>query len=245
MTGFAKLPPELRLLVLRNLLSNYKRSSDRGTLSQYASICREWQAIVEQYSFSELYITLLRLPKFAEYVQNGRRRCVKRIRLHVELPHYANDPCEVREGWEDKMKNNEIFTATFRDLFNTLSEWKDEDVCKNGIQLFFSISSCSDLRNTPPEIWQRRRWNSRDIGEKRFGDSVIDFIGQDEEFKRIELLKPVHAITSFQTCPLNRRAIMPMAYSDIIAKLPRLKQVSLGLIRERRLQIRRAVFDSK
>lgn len=246
MQGFPRLPPEIRVEIVKRLLDHWKIDGCDDDLAPYASVCREWQAVVERHTFAELRLTHRRMPDFGRFVTGRRRRgCLGRVQLHVELPEYANDPCEERETWEDKVANNTLFTHTWQQLFAILHTWADDEVTPGGIALFFSISSKSDLRNSTFELWQRRRWNVKDIGEKRFADSYIDFIGQDEELDRQNLLKPVYAITSFKTCPLIRRSVMPAAYSDIIARLPRVKEIDLDLIKERRLVLRRAIFDRK
>ena len=243
MALFMSLPGEIRVAIVNRLLDYWKLDNDGEDIAPYAVVCREWQAVIERHTFSNLKLTNLRMPEFAQYVRNSRRRCLKRINLHVDLPEYFNDPCEHKETWNDKMANNWMFSTTFRGLFSTLHQWDDHEVRQGGIHLFFSMSSPSDLRNTAFDLWQRRRWNNNDIGEKRFADSYVDFVGQDEEFKRTSLLKPVYAITSLETCQLIRRSIMPAAYADIIANLPRLKEVSLDLIKEKNLLSRRLIFD--
>jgi hypothetical protein len=245
MLGFPLLPPEIRVEIIRRLLDHWHLDGWNESLAPYASVSREWQAVVERHTFAELKLTHRRLSDFGQIVAGARRPCLNRINLHVELPEYDNDPCEERESWEDKVANNRLFTQTWQQLFADLHAWGDDDVVRGGIHLFFSISSKSDLRNSTFELWQRRRWNVKDIGEKRFADSYIDFVGQDEELKRQNLLPPVYAVTSFKTCPLIRRSIMPAAYSDIVARLPHLREVDLDLIKERRLVLRRAIFDRK
>jgi hypothetical protein len=244
MTNFNNMPTEIQQVTVGFLIEAVLHEKDKDTkLAPYVTVCRDWQAVIERYTFSNLTITLDRIPKFGEYVQNHRRRCLRHIDLHVELPTYENDPCQEKEAWQDKLMNNTVFTATFRDLFRILHDWDDGDVVEEGISLLFSIWSASDLRKSGFELWQRRRWNVSDIGEKRFSESYIDFLGQDEELKRLDFLQPVYAISSFRTDPLNRRAIMPAAYCDIIANLPRVRDVSLDVVKERRLILRRSIFD--
>jgi hypothetical protein len=243
MASFMRLPGEIRIEVLKRLIDHWRIDGDKGSIAAYTSVCREWQAEIERYTFKELHLSHTRMEDFGNIVKYNRRRCLERINLLVDLPEYENDPCEERETWEDKMANNQAFTRTFRDLFAFLAAWSDDDVCRDGIYLYLNVSSKSDLRNSGFELWQRRRWNVKDIGEKRFADSYIDFIGQDEEHNRTRLLRPVHAITSFETDSLIRRSIMPEAYSDIVAMLPRLRELSLDVIKERRLAARREMFD--
>ena len=243
MQGFACLPPEIRTEIVKQVLDHWVVGGDSEAVAPYATVCREWQSIIERYTFSNLKISLRRIPQFAQLVTHNRRRCLRRIHLHVELPEYLNDPCEERETWVDKVENNRLFTSTLGDLFACLHEWDEDEVADEGIHLYLSMSSESDLRNTSLELWQRRRWNLKDIGERRFAESNVDFLGQDEESQRHCALKPVYVITSFETCQLIRRSIVPAAYSDIIAKLPRVRKVVLEILKDRLLTVRRAFFN--
>jgi hypothetical protein len=212
-------------------------------LAPYATVSREFQAVVEPWIFRNLFLTPEKLIKFDSTVRESRRRCVHRIELHVDLDPYFNDPCDQRETLVTKLGNNQRFTDSFTTLFRSLATWPEHEVYKKGIALTFSVSSPSDLRNAQFELWQKRRWNAMDIGEKRFADSCLDFVGQDE-LKRVNLLPPVYAITSFQTSELNRRVVSPCAYADIIMQLPRLETVQLHIYKEKRITSRKVTFDN-
>jgi len=182
------------------------------------------------------------MGEFEQYVTRNRRRRLRIIRLQVKLPTYDSDPCTSRETWDDKMANNQIFTLTFKRLFGTLSQWPDDIVAPGGIKLEMCTSSPSDLRNAPFDVWQKRRWNANDIGEKRFADSVLDFVGNSEVERVVGIFEQVFAITSFKTSVIDRRAIMPAAYAEIVAALPRARDVQLDIIKEKRLPLRKLAF---
>jgi hypothetical protein len=245
-----RLPPEIRASIVGFVVeayehySNARHSSGRCGLSlaPFASVCKEWQQVVEKTTFTELHLSLDRMDDFEKYVVGSRRRRLQSIRLHVKLPAYDSDPCTSRETWDDKLANNSIFTLTFQRLFSALTHWPDEVVGQDGIKLEMCTSSPSDLRNAPFDIWQKRRWNAHDIGEKRFADSVLDFVGNSDVERVVGIFDQVWAISSFKTSVIDRRAIMPAAYAEIVAALPRVKDVQLDIIKEKRLPLRKLAF---
>lgn len=243
MVNFLHLPPELRAAVVESVVDHWRYGDESDSIAGYASVCREWQAIVERFNFSVLRVTQASLDDFETSMVRSRRRVVRQINLHVELPTYDNDPCERKETWEDKAENNACFTRAFYHLFRIMSSWTSEDTHRAGIDLILTISSPSDLRNANFELWQRRRWNIKDIGEKRFADSWIDFVGQDEEFDRVNLLPEVKVIRSFTVSPQNHRALMPPAHADVIARLPGLKEACFDITKDRKKETRKIHFN--
>ncbi|SPO02819.1 uncharacterized protein DNG_05494 [Cephalotrichum gorgonifer] len=251
-TTFIHLPAELRELVLSFLAEKYAFNHDylspldrRPSLSlaSYASVCREWRYVLERTTFSSLCVHIGRLDDFARYVTAERRRRVRHILLHVRLPPYPCDPCTEKESWAVQLENNGNFTKTVCRFFEIMNEWEPEEVCPGGVSLEMSVSSPSDFRNMPFPLWESRRWNMTDIGDRRFLDSALDFIGQDEEARVVGLLRPAYAVTSFTAGAVGRRTIVPGAYGEIISALPCVRQVSLTLSKEQRLLLRNLYFS--
>lgn len=245
MDRFYQLPPELRATVVESLVDHWRYADEQESIAPYASVCKEWQALVERYNFSALRVTQESLNEFDAYMVGSRRGLLKQINLHVQLPNYDNDPCEKKETWEDKFENNMCFTKAVHGLFRLMSSWTFNEACREGVDLTLSISSPSDLRNANFELWQRRRWNIKDIGEKRFADSWIDFVGHDEEFARNNPLPRVDVIRSFLASPQNHRALMPAAHADIVARLPCLREASFDILKDRRKETRKIHFNRK
>ncbi|KAE9576854.1 hypothetical protein CGMCC3_g7133 [Colletotrichum fructicola] len=243
MDRFYQLPPELRATVVESLVDHWRYADEQESIAPYASVCKEWQALVERYNFSALRVTQESLNEFEAYMVGSRRGLLKQINLHVQLPNYDNDPCEKKETWEDKFENNMCFTKAVHGLFRLMSSWTFSEACREGVDLTLSISSPSDLRNANFELWQRRRWNIKDIGEKRFADSWIDFVGHDEEFARNNPLPRVDVIRSFLASPQNHRALMPAAHADIVARLPCLREASFDILKDRRKETRKIHFN--
>ncbi|KAF6845430.1 oxoglutarate iron-dependent oxygenase [Colletotrichum musicola] len=245
MGNFNRLPPELRALVVESLVDHWRYGDEREptSIAPYASVCKEWQAIIERHNFSFLRVMQNSLDQFESSVVGSRRSILTMIILDVTLPTYDNDPCEKKETWEDKADNNRCFTKAVYGLFRILSTWFLEEAHRDGIDLILHISSPSDLRNANFELWQRRRWNIRDIGEKRFSDSWIDFVGHDEVFGRTNYLPRVQVIRSFQASPNNHRALIPAAHADIVAKLSGLREATFDIIKDKKKETRKIHFN--
>ncbi|TDZ87560.1 hypothetical protein C8034_v006713 [Colletotrichum sidae] len=243
MPRFFQLPPELRAAVVESLIDHWRYGDESDSIAGYAAVCKEWQAIIERFNFSRLRVTQLTLNEFGTSMVGSRRGIVRHINLHVQLPTYDNDPCEKKETWEEKAENNMCFTRAVYGLFYWMNSWALQDIHREGIDLVLSISSPSDLRNANFELWQRRRWNIRDIGEKRFAESWVDFVGRDEEYQHMNLLPPVKVIRSFQASPQNHRALMPAAHADIVAGLPGLQEASFDILKDKKKEIRKIHFN--
>lgn len=244
MGEFKQLPPELRALVVESLVDHWRHDEREPTsIAPYASVSKEWQAIIERHNFSFLRVTQNSLDQFESSVVGSRRSILTMIILDVILPTYDNDPCEKKETWEDMAGNNRCFTKSVYGLFRILSTWVLEEAHRDGIDLILHVSSPSDLRNANFELWQRRRWNIRDIGEKRFSDSWIDFVGNDEVFGRVNYLPRVQVIRSFQASPKNHRSLIPAAHADIVAKLSGLREATFEIIKDKKKETRKIHFN--
>lgn len=253
-TTFMSLPPELRGIALgflarehvfnHDYLSPLDRRPSRS-LAPYASVCREWKHVLERTTFSSLCLHLDRLDGLERYVTGERRRRVRHILLHVQLDSYPCLPCTEQESWATKLWNNRTFSKTLVRFFEIMHEWERHEVVPGGISLEMSMSSPSDFRNVPLQLWERRRWDRNDIGDRRFVDSAVDFIGQDEEARAVGLLKPVHVISSFTSGAIGRRTVLPAAYGEIISALSGARKVSLTLAKEQRLWMRKVYLTRK
>lgn len=253
-TTFMSLPPELRQIALgflarehvfnHDYLSPLDRRPSRS-LAPYASVCREWRDVLERTTFSSLCLNLGRLDELERYVAGERRRRVRHILLHVQLDPYHCSPCTERETWANKLWNNRTFSNTLARFFDIMHEWERSEVAPGGISLELSMSSPSDFRNVPLQLWERRRWDGNDIGDRRFVDSAVDFIGQDEEARVVNLLKPVYVISSFTSGAIGRRTVLPGAYGEIISALSGARKVSLTLTKEQHLRMRKVYLSRK
>ncbi len=134
-TSWHCLPAEIRILVLRVLLQ------DGCSLAGFATVSREWQAIIEPHNFARITLTSSRLADFGSIIHRNRA-LVRYVRLCLELQEYDCTLCEPRDLETMGISNtdNILITTTFLDLFSTLSTWEP-----NGdLLLDISIHSPSD-----------------------------------------------------------------------------------------------------
>lgn len=246
--NFSSLPPELRQLILAFVAQDYldddylhRRPS--LSLAPYTAVNHEWQHAFERTIFSSLRLHPGRLDDFAAYLTGERRRRVKRIVLHARLDEYACAPCADEETVAEKLENNRRFGRTLAGFFEIMHGWEAGEAAPGGISLEVTVSSPSDFREAPFDVWDRRRWDRADIGDKRFLRSAVDFAGQDDEARKLGLLKPVYVISSFTAGSIGRRTVHPGAYGEIISALPCVRRVSLSLPKELRLPMRKLHFS--
>ena len=128
--GWNDLPSELRHMVFDHLIPEPVIKSRVGggpffyrPLSKYAAVAREWQLSFESATFKYLTIRQSDLPSLAKIVTEERRPLIHGLWMHVELPTYDCESCDMMESDEEAHDNNVIFTTAIWDLFNILSKW--------------------------------------------------------------------------------------------------------------------------
>ncbi|KAK8128612.1 hypothetical protein PG984_009720 [Apiospora sp. TS-2023a] len=138
--GWAKLPAELRIMILENVCSTrftYEWSGAspeeklRPRLAPYARVCREWQPHFESLTFRSLTLHQADLDDFQYCLSRQPRRIayLRWIHLRLALREYDCDRCRQPENEEEQADNNEILTAALYGLFHILAEWsKDSEV---------------------------------------------------------------------------------------------------------------------
>jgi len=138
--SWRSLPPELRLMVLRELklLEASQPCCETGlpvaeavptpryTWARYAMVNKEFRAFFEAISFGSLYLSQEDLPYFGSIMQGERRTFVRHIGLRVHLPTYDCSRCRTPESAEETRENNTIFTNAVWDLMTILSHWSAE-----------------------------------------------------------------------------------------------------------------------
>lgn len=138
------LSAEIRTLILDALIYG------GGTLSSLATVCREWQVLIERHNFSRIRLTPLRLVDFGAMVHRNRA-LVGYIWFCLELPDYDCTECAPpTDGDEDEddyppiedTTHGSINTA-FEVLFSALSTWES----RNEMVLDISFYSHSDSKH--------------------------------------------------------------------------------------------------
>ncbi|KAK7981550.1 hypothetical protein PG988_003788 [Apiospora saccharicola] len=138
--GWAKLPAELRIMILENVCSTrftYEWSGAsleekrRPPLAPYARVCREWQPHFESLTFRSLTLHQGDLDDFQYCLVRQPRRIayLRWVHLRLALREYDCDRCRQPENEQEQADNNEILTAALYRLFHILAEWsKDSEV---------------------------------------------------------------------------------------------------------------------
>lgn len=137
--NWADMPLELREMILEAL----EDSLQGGKTASYASVCKEWNRILEPYIFKRLKLSLKRIQEFKKIVTDRRRPFVQFIWFRFE-----------RAVYQDELDNVKFSYAIFH-LFQTLSEWGERNKGHPGIVLELSAFSVADpwhsMKDTVPK----------------------------------------------------------------------------------------------
>ncbi|KAJ5200092.1 hypothetical protein N7472_005296 [Penicillium cf. griseofulvum] len=195
------LPPELTTIVLE-----YVISEENANLALYATVNRDWQAIIERRTLSRIKINIAkRLAEFNQLPWDqtlwSQRRChVRKIDLIVELESYDGEARTRYENEEEMQRNSNIFTISIQSLFNTLSEWPDNEA---GVTLSIIARSPGDIKT--------RKWEPRILA-----NDIWD-------------IRHERSYLQFNEGAVGHRKLEPASTSLIASKLPRLYNLELVL----------------
>ncbi|KAL8837096.1 MAG: hypothetical protein Q9170_002653 [Blastenia crenularia] len=136
-SSWGSLPPEIRSMIMKALVEE-----DWYSFAQYATVCREWQPVIEHRIFNRLKLTPSRLASFSN-INPRQKTLVEYIWFCVELQEYECPHCEEieTEVWHEKDTN--IIKAAMRELFRTLSTWDRS----GDLVLDISVYSPSDFKH--------------------------------------------------------------------------------------------------
>ncbi|KAK3692088.1 hypothetical protein B0T22DRAFT_475057 [Podospora appendiculata] len=112
-----------------------------------ASVCREWMDFAQKRNFRQLILSNSCLYEFERIFEDeGKRRLVEHVWLHVELHPYGCVPssCGNHESPEFGTRNSEVFADAITKLFRILSTWERVGDQRKGITLELSAYSSSD-----------------------------------------------------------------------------------------------------
>lgn len=140
--SWGSLAQEIRLMILEALIE------DERCVASYATVCREWQATIEQKNFSRLKLTPSRLPEFGGMVHR-QRGLVKYIWLCIELQEYDCSQCEVEETDPWHESNTAIISRAIQESFSVLSTWEPT----GNLLLDISVHSPSDSKHHFKEFY--------------------------------------------------------------------------------------------
>ena len=144
------LPTEIRLGIVEALLE------DGCRLAPLATVSRDWQEVVEPYTFSHIKLTTERAGQFASMTRRNRAH-IRYIWVSLEIRDYDCIPCLKDRGWGVRQAMNEanrvLVASALRDLFAALSEWEPT----SSLVLDFGVDSPCD-----PKEWFKYRASGLD-----------------------------------------------------------------------------------
>jgi len=140
-TSWQRFPAEIRIVILQVLLQT------EGSSASFATVSREWQAIIEQHNFSRIKLTLgSRLADFGSMTHRNRA-LVRYIWFCVELKAYdcskCDPPSQSDDTWGISYEDNILVMNGLESLFSVLSTWGPRP-CGGVLQLDISVHSPSD-----------------------------------------------------------------------------------------------------
>ncbi|KAK2055930.1 hypothetical protein LY76DRAFT_519398 [Colletotrichum caudatum] len=240
MPGWSVLPLELRQIILEALARQTKPGC-----GACASVCKEWQAILEKEFFRQLKLQVSCLDDMEAMIGAEQVKLVKQIWLNIALKPYTCRCCPYSESGTWACGNNKVVREAITKLFSILSRWPGDA----GLTLEISIQSPSDREHcfknlcfgdnskyettlngrricTPDrthEYPDNHGWkNGRQVDSP---DSMaISRIFSPLSFKFPDVPQ-VKAVTHFVIRRQCRRQIEPKVLGYIFDKLPQLKSL--------------------
>ncbi|RYC65831.1 hypothetical protein CHU98_g409 [Xylaria longipes] len=219
-----------------------------------ASVCRQWQFVLEGANFSKLKLSGSSscLNKFERITgaNDSKRRLIRHICLEVQLPRYTLDCCSSRTGHPQELSQigSTVGKWVWR-LFSILGTWKPTG---NGLLLEINAYSPSDR-----EHWFKNMcWSSSDYdynggnaepteawrAGRRYHDPQHGWIhGQqvtqppNEALKNIFMpmylyfpteLPRVDAVTCLVVRRQLRHSLCPLSLGELLGSLRRLESIS-------------------
>lgn len=116
---------------------------DGCSLASFATVCREWQMMIEQHNFARIKVTLSRLANFRSMTRRNRA-LVRYIWLCVELQKYSCAQCAPPwfRFYQREISNTDdiLIIIAIQSLFSILSTWEPN----GNLLLDISVHSPSD-----------------------------------------------------------------------------------------------------
>ncbi|KAL1870073.1 hypothetical protein Plec18167_007591 [Paecilomyces lecythidis] len=216
------LPPE----ILRQVISHFIASADFD-LVPYATVNRDWQAIIESITFATIYMDdQQRLEEFEQIMTRKKERqsYIRTIYFTVELESYDLELRREYETPEEHSRNNKIFEETILFLFRALATWPEHTA---GIKLQIDARSLSDSFWGDPDetIREQNELPHGNLFDARFERSYLQI--QEENLQKIPQVNVVTELV-VRGC-MEHRLIRPASCASIASRLPRLHTIDLSL----------------
>ncbi|GAD92251.1 predicted protein [Paecilomyces variotii No. 5] len=220
------LPPEILRKVISYFISPVIYIAE-SSVAPYATVSRDWQAIIERYTFSTLRLNnRRRLEEFRQITARDKRRrsYIRKIKLTVQLESYYAELRREFETPEEHSRNNKIFEETILSLLRYLATWSEN---RAGIKLSIAAQSLSDsIYDGFEEVRRKENILSNDLLHRRFERSYLQV--QEDNMRKIPA---VNVITKLKVIGghAGDRLIQPVSCAIIASRLPRLHSISLRL----------------
>ncbi|ROW13720.1 hypothetical protein VPNG_04605 [Cytospora leucostoma] len=214
MAQLTSLPNEIKDYIINCVIQ-----TSPETAALCASVCRDWQFLVERRAFRHLNFDQSDLENVRRILTPTRQAYICQVYFVALLPEYdANHRIYKEETTEEQRANDCAFTDAIIGLFETLAGW-DLDVSANratGVKLILGASSPSDSgTDVAPYRRLRNTWRDSVLELNLAQDTQPDY-----ELPRLPM------ITSFIYG--GGRNTAPSACCYIAAKMPNLRDINWG-----------------
>ncbi|KAH0426071.1 hypothetical protein CcaCcLH18_10560 [Colletotrichum camelliae] len=236
-----KLPPlpfEIRLMIAELVTRQEERGHETRPVKVHRRVQRtkrllqlvatgaEWQTIIEKETFASLKLrSVADILRLGQIVDRRRERCIKKIRLHVELADYDDDECELEEDQDTMRLNNRIFSQHLIPLLSIISQWKDS----SGLTLDLSAASRSDSLHSFSKLYSDVDLTFFAVNDvsleerKRTLGNLLDLSSQDSDQV---VLPSVPAVARFILTRRHFRSFSPETVRVVLGCFPNLEQVA-------------------
>lgn len=137
------LPKHIQHNILRYIIQSYENPGNKGyRLSNLATVCKDWQLIVEETTFRHLTLQPSDLNDFSLVSRPERRHCIDHILLEIPIqeelppntdpfsPYYENPSNIYRQRYRKHKseENNASFTSAVDSLWIFLAGWESHQL---------------------------------------------------------------------------------------------------------------------
>ncbi|QPG97098.1 hypothetical protein C2857_005758 [Epichloe festucae Fl1] len=221
------LPFEIILMVARALVE------DDDNLARFATVSRDWQRIIESHNFAQIRLTPSRIAELDVMTRRNRGR-VRYLWLCLELEQYGCSPPSPKT----------LVMKAFQDLFSVLRAWEPNGFLSLDVSVYSTSNAehCFNYITSEPDL-PKKGSHDQEVGQGRMARAraaisrSLDFVDkfewdEDEEGEYGEErdewwrhLPPVPAVTRLLLRQQTRQRWTPQALANILALLPRLREL--------------------
>ncbi|KKP06624.1 hypothetical protein THAR02_01221 [Trichoderma harzianum] len=226
------LPLEIRILILGKL-ANQKHPG----WASLASVCKEWQDVLEKINFHKISLQVSCLDDFA-LLSPQTRKLVHHIYFRVELPRYTYKCCSKRRS--RLIDINPIVTDAISKLFSILSSWEpagnlalelnvySPSDCEHWFKnIHLSSDNVDHEEDATPTTWtdpQHGWFHGQQVEDPP--DFAIQRLFKPIRLNLRESLPQVKAVTRLIIRRQLRRCISVGSFARMFRKLNHLEQIS-------------------